>query len=164
MQNHITAALKSELAAVQRQMIASGIAPFLAGVIIIIAGTFLIRLANHIRCFLFRYLKTLHDMIDAELHIGMDKDAQAVWMIGQCVICASADDNTGFLFCKIFDCLKLCKENLVVQRHIQKRSGTVTADGIGIHYQRIEKTACRLFIMIFKDFLTKPALLCCQRQ
>ena len=50
--NHFAASLKPKLAAVQCQMVASGIAPLFAGVIIIVACPFLICLVYHV-CGLF---------------------------------------------------------------------------------------------------------------
>ena len=65
-----------------------------------------------------------------------DEQIDAVLVICQSIICTTAYQDTWSLICNLFNCIKLCKKNFVIDRHL-----SVCVAGIShricIHHKRI---------------------------
>ena len=114
--NHLHSSFKAYRAAVDAQIVAFCLAPFLAGVIIIVTGTFLVRLYHHILSLGSIYLVRFLQSCDLILIITADEHAYHVREVSQSVISATSNDNTGFLRGKLLNGIKLSQEYLVIQR------------------------------------------------
>ena len=89
-----------------------------------------------------------------------DEQIDAVLVICQCIVCATANDHAGAFISDLLDRVELCQEHLVADRHIYKR-GCIVAERISIHNQIIQEGIGRSLIMILNHFLTKTTFLCC---
>ena len=78
----------------------------------------------------------LHQSLDLHILIGGDKYRYHIRVIRQRVVSAASDNYAGFFIRKIFDRIKLRKEDLMVDRHIHICRVRISK-GIRIHYQRI---------------------------
>ena len=80
---------------------------------VIIGTVFISALNKFFRLFLAETV-TLHGSRKAEVLIGMNKHAEYVRVVFQNVVCASSDDDAGFLFGKFLDGLSLIIKKVVI--------------------------------------------------
>ena len=77
-----------------------------------------------------------HQSPDLHVLVGCNKYGYHVRIISQRVVSTASDNYAGFLVRKVFDRIKLRKEDLVVDRHIHICRVRISK-GICIHYQGI---------------------------
>ena len=139
-------------------MVAVYRSPFLAGIVVVVAGTALVVLPDPVSGLIVRQIIQIGNPSHPDIEIRVNEYAQKIRVILERVIRTPSDDNTRSLLCKLLHGVKLCQEYLLIQWHIVHDIRCVT-EGIGIHYQRIQKTAGRFLILIFKNFLGESAVL-----
>ena len=144
-------------------MVAGGVAPFFIAVIVIIAGSFFIRLGDPILGFGICQIVFLRNPADPVFHTAVDIHADAVAVLLQRIIRTPSDDHAGSFIGNRLDGVELSQEDLLIDRHIRKGRRSV-AEGISVHNQGIQETVGGLFIMILKKFLADTAVLGCPGQ
>ena len=120
--------------AVDAEVIALGAAPAFAGIIVIITRTLLIGLDHHIFCLIAGNIVTFHQFLNLHFLICTDENRHYVRIICQRIVRTPSYNDTGFFICQFLDRVKLCQENLVVDRHIHI-SRCIITHRIGVHYQ-----------------------------
>ena len=129
-------ALVADDAAVYAQIIALGVSPALAGIIIVIACSLFIGFYHDVAGLGFVDFVLFSQMPYLVLLVAADKYGDTIGILGQCIVGAAAYDHAGLLIGQLLDGIKLCQEDLVVDGHIHV-GGTGISDGIRIHDQGI---------------------------
>lgn len=163
--DQLDGAVDAEYAAVDGQIVAVCPPPLLGGIIVVIALSGLILFGHHVDGLLLRgnVVVALHDAFDLALLIRMDEEVQAVLVIVQRIVRASADDHARPLVRDLLDRVELRQKHLVADRHIHEGGGII-AEGIGVHHQIIEEGVGGTLVVVLNHLLAETALLRRPRQ
>ena len=107
LQNHVHGTVIAQSTAVDAEVVALGTAPALVGIIIVIAGTALVRAVHHVLCLILGDVVLRRQMTDLVRLITADENADHIRIIRKCVIRAAADDHAGFSLSQTLDGIKL---------------------------------------------------------
>ncbi len=118
--DHIYGSIDTEYTAVQAQVVAVYLAPAFAGVVIVIARTFFICFDDTIFCFCICQIINFCNSSNTRLQIRVEKYAETVIKICQCIIRATTDHDTRSLSCDFLDSFKLSQENFLINWHIRE--------------------------------------------
>ena len=150
----------SKKCCVEAGIIARRIAPFLGGIIIIVAGALFVLLVHEVAGLLLcgDIGISAHDLTNTEIIVGIDEQIDDVGHIGERVVSAASDKYAGTFLCELLDRIELCKEYLLADRHIHE-AGCVVTEGISIHNQIVQERIGRTLILLMDHLLTEAAVL-----
>ena len=92
----------------------------------------------------------------------MNENIDDIVTFGQRIVRTASDEYGRAFVCKLLDGVKLCKKNLLTDRHIHE-AGCIVSERIRIHYQIVEKRIGGALILLFNHFLAKAAVACDMR-
>ena len=152
----------AELAGIDAQVIVLRHAPLLSRIKAVVIRAALIGFVDDMLGSGFVDPVTLHRLLLAILHVGIDKDVDTVRVISEDIVGTATHDDTGFILGDFFDDLVLEQIELVVHGKISHNRETA-AEAVHSRREGVEEAVGGFFVDALEDLRTDTAIFCGER-